>query len=179
MYLRIVAVTLALASAAHAAPSGVTVFESRIREATTEGIAVLAADPATVYAIATDFANWPPLFPGVRRAVINRRLRDGLEVTFVRTDGNVDHLRFHTRPAARVVAFEQVGGDADVSAEIAFSPGETVGTTRVHARLHADVHGLASAFVSDSDLRSLRQRHVRDDLGHLQAFFRALRPHRR
>jgi hypothetical protein len=178
MSLRIVAVTLALTSAAHAAPTGVTVFESRLRAATTEGIAILAADPDTAYAIATDFANWSRMFPGVRRAVVDRRLRDGLEVTFVRSDGNVDHLRFHTRPSARVVAFEQVGGDADVSAEIAFSPGETAGTTRVHARLHADVHGFASAFVSDSDLRALRQRHVRDDLGHLQAFFRALRPHR-
>jgi hypothetical protein len=167
-----VALTVALASAAHAVPSSITVFESRAREATTEGVAILAADPDTAYAVAADYANWARVFPGVQRAVVSKRVRDCIEVSLVRRDGNVDRLRFHNRPAARVIAFEQVGGDADVSAEIAFGPGEIVGTTRVHARLHADVHGFASAFVSDSDLRELRQRHVRDDLGHLQAFFR-------
>ena len=155
--------------------ANVAVFESRDRAATTEGIVTLVADPDIAYRVATDYANWSRMFPGVQRAVVGKRTRDSIEVSFVRRDGGVDHLRFHNRPAARVVAFEQVGGDADVSAEIAFGPGTVAGTTRVHARLHADVHGFASAFVSESDLRALRQQHVRADLGQLAAFFRTRR----
>jgi uncharacterized membrane protein len=159
-----------LSSSAHATPLGIDVFESRDK-ATTEGDAVLAADPDTAYAVATDYENWTRIFPTVRSAVVKERTHDRAEVTFVHTDGSVDHLRFRNRPATRTVAFEQLEGDADVSAEIAFTPGDLAGTTRVHTRLHVDVHGIASAFVSDSELRTLRQQHVRDDLGRLQAYF--------
>ena len=170
MSIRAGLVTVVLSSIVHAAPLGIDVFEGRDK-ATTEGDAVLATDPDTAYAVATDYENWARIFPTVRSAVVTERTRDRAEVTFVREDGSVDRLRFRNRPAARTVAFEQLGGDADVSAEIAFAPGKLAGTTRVHTRVHVDVHGIASAFVSDAELRTLRQKHVRDDLGRLQAYF--------
>lgn len=171
MSVRIVILSLTMASLAHAAPAGVSVFESRDRAATTEGDTVLATDPATAYAAVLDVANWSRFFPDLRRAVVDKRTRDALEVRFVRRDGSVDHLRFHNQPEARMIAFEQIGGDADVSAELVFSAGATAGTTRVHSRLHADVHGLASAFVSNAELRARRQQQVRASLGLLQAYF--------
>lgn len=173
MWARAVLLTLAIARVAYAGPSEVSVFESRDRAATTEGEAILTTDPDTAYRVATDYASWSQIFPDVRAAVVNERTREAIDVTFVHRDGTTDHLRFRNRPAARTIAFQQLGGDADVSAEIVFTAGEVAGTTRVHSCLHADVRGLASAFVSRSDLRERRQRHLRDDLAQLQAYFEA------
>ena len=171
MLIRVVLATLTFATVAQAAPHEISVFESRDRTATTEGDVIIRSDPATAYAIVTDYANWSRIFPDLRRAVVTKRMREAVEVTLVRRDGNVDHLRFRNEPAARIVAFEQIGGDAEVTAEIVFSPGDVAGTTRVHSRLHAEVNGLASAFVSDSDVRARRQQQLRESLGRLQDYF--------
>lgn len=171
-----VLVTLTIASAAHAAPHGISVFESPNRSATTEGDALLATDPDTAFRVATDYARWAHIFPTVRSAVIDKRTQDAVEVTFAYRDGTSEHVRFRARPATRTITFVQLGGDADVSAEIAFAGGEVAGTTRVHSRLYADVHGVAGWFVSSSDVRARRQQQVRDDLAHLQAYFEAARP---
>jgi hypothetical protein len=69
------------------------------------------------------------------------------------------------------VWFEDTGGRAEVWAEIAFLPGDLAGTTRVHARLFADVHGVASLFVSDAKLRGLRHDRIRQDLANLHTYF--------
>jgi hypothetical protein len=71
----------------------------------------------------------------------------------------------------RMVWFEDTGGRAEVWAEIVFGPGDVPGTTRVHSRLFADVHGLASLVVSDRKLRGIREQRVRDDLTHLRSYF--------
>ena len=67
--------------------------------------------------------------------------------------------------------FEDTGGRAEVWAEIVFLPGDRPGTSRVRSRIYADVHGIASLFVSDSKLRGLRQQRIRDDLTNLRAYF--------
>jgi hypothetical protein len=87
--------------------------------------------------------------------------------------GNRDNVHFHNRPASRTVWFEDTGGTAVVWVEIAFAPGDAAGTTRVQSRLFADVHGLASLFVTNARLRSLREQRVADDLGHLRSYFAA------
>ena len=67
--------------------------------------------------------------------------------------------------------FHDTGGSADVWAEIAFEPAGA-GATRVHARLHADVHGLMSLFVTDARLREQREKKLASDLADIQRFFR-------
>ncbi|HEY1817726.1 MAG TPA: hypothetical protein VGG74_35540 [Kofleriaceae bacterium] len=63
------------------------------------------------------------------------------------------------------------GGRAEVWVEIVFAPGERAGTTRVHSRIHADVHGIASLVVTSGKLRSLRQQRITGDLSHLRSYF--------
>jgi hypothetical protein len=58
-----------------------------------------------------------------------------------------------------------------VWAEIVFFSGDRPGTTRVHSRLYAAVHGLASLLVSEDRLRALRQQRVRADLVHVRDYF--------
>lgn len=160
---------VALGSAAHA---GVFhVYESRKGSATTEGEALIATDPETAFRTAVDYERWTRIFPTVQRAIIAKRDGNEARVTFVHTDGTREDLHFRNRPTTRTVWFEQIGGQAEVWAEITFAPGDLPNTTRVHSRLYADVHGIASAFVSDRELRELRQKQVREDLLHLQAFF--------
>jgi hypothetical protein len=148
------------------------IYESREATATTEGDVTLSCDPDTAYRTATDYERWSRIFPDVRQVIVTNRRGDEADVTFVHADGNRDHLHFRNRPATRTVWFEQLGGRADVHAEIAFRAGERPGITHVHSRLYADVHGFAAALVSDDEIRSQRQHQVRQDLMCLQAFFR-------
>ncbi len=154
-----------------ASPSDVRVYPSPSESAITEGDTVLAAEPDAVYRAVTDYPRWPTMFPDIRQVIITSQAGGHDRVTFVHADGNRDNVHFHNVPGARMVWFEDTGGRAEVWVEILFLPGERPGTTRVHSRLYADVHGLASLFVSDSKVRSLREQRVRDDLTHLRAYF--------
>lgn len=162
---------LLLGTAAHASPPSLHVYESRSAEATTEGDATIAADPDRAYRTATDYQLWPRIFRDVRQAIVEERRGDEAKVTFVHHDGSWDRLHFRNDPAARTVWFEQTGGHAEVHGEIVFAPGPVLGTTHVHSRLYADVHGLTSMFVSDSEVRQQREQQVRDDLIQLQIYF--------
>ena len=84
-------------------------------------------------------------------------------------------MHFHNVPAAHKVWFEDTGGRAEVWADIVFTPGTEPGTSRVHSRVYADVHGFTGLFVSDSKLRRLRTERVRGDLTHLRAYFASSR----
>lgn len=170
----------AIASAVACAPAvasptrialDVRIFESVDQEAITEGETVLAADPDAVYREVSDFARWSVMFPNIRQVIITSRNGEDARVTFIHPDGNRDNLHFRNRPQSRVVWFEDTGGRAEVWAEISFLPGQQAGTTRVHSRLYADVHGVTSLFVSDRKLRSLREQRIREDLTHLRAHF--------
>ena len=52
-----------------------------------------------------------------------------------------------------------------------FVPGEKSGTTRVHTRVYASVHGVTGLFVSDDKVKALRTQRVRSELHDLQAYF--------
>jgi len=136
---------------------------------TTEGDTQLDAAPETTFAIASDVTRWPAIFPDIRRVIVTRQDGDDALVTFVHTDGERDNIHFKNGP--RTVWFEDTGGRAEVWAEIKFTNGSRPNTTHVHSRLFAKVHGAASWFVSDEQVRRLRERRVTDDLVHLRAFF--------
>ena len=151
-------------------PAGVRVWESA-QEHVTEGETAIAIDASTAYATVTDFARWTAIFPDIVSIAITAQQGSDAHVTLVHRDGNKDNVHFHNRPEARIVWFEDTGGRAEVWYEIAFTPGAQRNTTSVHSRLFADVHGLASLFVSDGKVRAMRQQRVGDDLTHLRAFF--------
>jgi hypothetical protein len=169
-------ITLAVAvvlggSPAAAGPSEIHVYESHDDSSITEGDTVIAADADEAYRATADYARWSSMFPDIRDVMITQQRGSDARVTFVHTGGNRDNLHFRNQPAARMVWFEDTGGRAEVWAEIVFLPAATPGMTVLHARLYADVHGVASLFVSDGKLRGLRQERVRDYLVKLRAYF--------
>lgn len=153
---------------------GVTVYESRTDTAVTEGETALDCDPDTAFHASIDYSRWPRIFTDMRRAIITARDGDDARVTFVHANGDKDNLHFHNRSGERTLWFEDTGDDtARVWAEIAFLPGPKPGTTRVHTRLYANVHGIASWFVPDGKLRAMREQRVQQDLLQLRRYFKA------
>jgi hypothetical protein len=157
--------------AAAAPGSDIAVRESRDDSSITEGETILQVDPDMAYRVVTDYPRWKSIFPDIQQVLVTQQQGVDARVTFVHPDGNRDNVHFHNQPAARMVWFEDTGGRATVWAEILFLPGNMPGTTRVHSRLYADVHGIASLVVSDDRLRNMRTERVRSDLTHLRAFF--------
>lgn len=164
---RVIVILCALVATAHA---NVNVFESK-QSCVTEGDAIIATDPETAYRAVTDYQRWLTMFKNVRSATMLRQNGDEAKVRFVHDDGSNDVLHFKNQPATHTMWFEQLGGDAEVKAEISFAPGVDPGTCRVHTTFYADVKGAASWFVSDDHVKKLRQQQVRDDLTQLQAYF--------
>jgi hypothetical protein len=163
------ALVILVAHAAAASP--IRVYQSPDSAAITEGETTLDVDADTAYAAAVDYARWTQMFPDIAKVNVTRRLGDDARVTFVHRDGNRDNVHFHNTPQAGLVWFEDTGGRATVWAEIVFIPGDRPGTTRVHTRLYADVHGIASLVVSGRDVRAMRERRVASDLANLRAYF--------
>jgi hypothetical protein len=166
----VVACTSATVAPRAQASPDVRVYQNPEESAITEGDTVIATDPDTAYRTVTDYARWTIMFSDIKRVIITSQAGGHDRVTFVHGDGNRDNIHFHNRPATRTVWFEDTGGRAEVWVEIVFAAGDP-GTTRVHTRLFADVHGWASLFVSDGKIRSMREQRVRDDLAHLRAYF--------
>jgi hypothetical protein len=145
--------------------------ESPTEQSITEGETTLVVDPDTAYRTLADYARWTTVFPDIREVIVTRRSGDDARITFVHRDGKRDNVHFRNQPAARMVWFEDTGGRAQVWAEIVFVPGDRPGTTRVHSRLYAAVHGIASLFVDDDRLRALREQRIRADLLHVRDYF--------
>ncbi len=148
---------------------GVTVFAGAT--SITEGETTIDVDADAAYAAATDYPKWTKMFPDIAKVEVTAHDGDDARVTIVHAAGNRDNVHFHNHPATRVVWFEDTGGSAEVWAEIAFAPGKSPNTTRVHSRIFADVHGFASLFVSDGRLRALREQRIHDDLVQLRNYF--------
>jgi hypothetical protein len=152
------------------APPGVALWEAN--DHTSEGEVVVPGRPAANYAAVSEYAKWPVIFADVAR-VEDQGLDAALgeeKVLLVTKEGQNNNLRFHNDPAQKIVRFHDTGGSADVWAEIAFEPAAG-GKTRVRARLHADVHGLMSLFVTDNRLRDQRRKKLSAELVDIQRFF--------
>lgn len=149
----------------------VVVYQSATDKSITEGETLLDAAPDVAYAAVLDYTRWPAIFPNIRTVVITQHGADEARVTFIRTTDHRDNVHFRNRPAVRTIWFEDTGGRTEVWAEIVFAGGPTPGTTRVHSRLFAQIGGLAGWFVSDNQIRKMREQRVYDDLYDLHAFF--------
>ncbi len=155
------------------APTGVILTPTR-DPAMTEGEAVIDGDPAQVFALAQDYRRWTDLMPDVAKVEIHEQKGDDALVTLVSPTGHRDNLHFHNTPQANLIYFEDTGnhGRADVWAEIVFVPADQPGTTRVHIRLYAKLHGLATLVVSDQDVREQREHKLVAELSHMREYFR-------
>jgi len=156
---------------AHAAP-GVRIYQSSADRSITEGETVIEGDPADVYAEVLDFSRWTVIFPDVLQVVITEQKGNDARVTLIGPNDHHDNLHFKNQPQARMIFFEDTGGHADVWAEIMFLPADQPHTTRVHTRLYADVHGVASLVVSGGDVRRMRELKIERDLVHIREYFK-------
>ena len=164
---------LALAAAPVWATPGVRVYQSPNDHAITEGETLIDGDAAAIYATVLDYAKWAEIFPDVEKVVITEHHGVDARVTLIGPNDHHDNLHFHNQPQARMIYFEDTGNaHAEVWAEIMFIPGDEAGTTRVHVRLFADVHGVASIVVSDSDVRRQREQRVEKQLTAFRNYFR-------
>jgi hypothetical protein len=163
--------TLTLASSAWASPD-VKVYQSPSDPSITEGETVVPGDPGAIYSVVEDYARWVDVFPDVARVIVTWRHGSDAKVTLIKPDGNRDNLAFHVTPQARMLYFQDTGNaHAEVWGEIVCAPGEQPGTTRIHTRLYADVHGIASLVVADHDVRKMREQRVERDLVHVLGYF--------
>jgi hypothetical protein len=166
-----VALSILLAAAPVGAAPGVRVYQSKDPHIT-EGETVINGETAQIYEAVLDYARWTEIFPDVAKVVVTAQKGNDAHVTLIAPDGHRDNLHFNNQPAARMVFFEDTGGRAEVWAEIMFVPGETKGTTRVHTRLYANLHGLASLVVAESDVRQMREQKIERQLAHIREYFR-------
>jgi hypothetical protein len=136
----------------------------------TEGDVTIPGDPATLYATVLDYKRWPDLFANIAKVEVTSQQGVDAMVTLIAPDGHRDNVHFHNQPQARMIWFEDTHGRADVWVETMFVPGDLPGTTRVHTRLYAEVKGVASLVVSDSQVKNMRQARVMADLAHLRKY---------
>jgi uncharacterized membrane protein len=170
----VICLVLAASASAVAAPAaGITITQDS-DPAMTVGEVVIDGDPGEVFAQVCDYHKWTEIMPDVAKVEITDQKGDDAHVTLVSPTGHRDNLMFHNQPQARMIYFEDTGnhGRADVWAEIVFAPGQTANRTRVHIRLYAKIHGVATLVVHESAVRAQREQKIAADLEHIRDYFR-------
>lgn len=153
------------------ADPAIRVYESPKGGEITEGETTLEVDPDVGYRTLANYQGWVSVFPDLRRVTITQQSGVDARVSLDYADKHRNNIHFHNDPVARKIWFENLYSRADMWAELVFLPGDRPGTTKVHARVYADVKGLASMFVTESKLRRGRTDRIRGDLTHLQKYF--------
>lgn len=163
---------LTMASTAFAG-TGVTVTQPA-DQAMTEGEVIVDGDPAALFAIAQDYTKWTEIMPDVAKVEIHDKKGVDAKVTLVAANGHRDNLHFHNQPQANLIYFEDTGngGRADVWGEIVFAPAAEPAHTRIHIRLYAKVHGVATLVVSDREVREQREHKITSELTQMREYFR-------
>jgi len=169
----LVILTLATATATAGTAPGVTVTQPS-DQAMTEGEVTVDGEPAQVFALAQDYRKWTELMPDVAKVEIHEQKGPDALVTLVSPSGHRDNLKFHNTPQANLIFFEDTGnhGRADVWAEIVFAPTTTSAQTKIHIRLYAKVHGVATLVISDRDVREQREHKIAAELTQMREYFR-------
>lgn len=155
-----------------AAEPAIRIYESPTLSEVTEGETTIEANPDDAYATASDYTRWTTIFPDIRKVTVSQQVGVDARVSLDYSDHR-NNLHFHNDPRQRRVWFENLHSRADMWADLTFSPGTRPGTTRVHARVYADVHGVAGVFVSEGKLRRARTERIQGDLTQLRTYFAA------
>ncbi|CAN5346376.1 hypothetical protein BH11MYX1_BH11MYX1_23210 [soil metagenome] len=171
-------VTLTASAASAGIPGGVTIAQAS-DPAVTEGDVIIDGEPAANFALVQDYRKWTEIMPDVAKVEITEQKGVDARVTLVSPSGHRDNLHFHNTPQANLIFFEDTGngGRADVWAEIVFIPNGAGTTTdpvqtRVHIKLYAKLHGVATLVVSEKDVREKREHQIAGELTHIREYFR-------
>ena len=153
-----------------AADPAIRIYESPKLSEVSEGDTVVAGNPDDAYAAISDYGRWTTMFPDIRQVIVTRQNGVDAMVSLVYSDHR-NNLHFHNDPAHRRMWFENTHSRADMWADLTFTPGPNANTTTVHARVYADVPGVAGVFVSESKLRHGRTDRIQSDLSKLRVYF--------
>jgi len=170
----VICLVLAASASAVAAPAaGITITQDS-DPAMTVGEVVIDGDPGEVFAQVCDYHKWTEIMPDVAKVEIHDKKGVDAKVTLVAANGHRDNLQFHNQPQANLIYFEDTGngGRADVWGEIVFAPATEPAHTRIHIRLYAKVHGVATLVVSDREVREQREHKITSELTQMREYFR-------
>jgi len=164
-------VLAAVASEAQAQPQTLALAE--LPDHVTQGRIVIDAPPAAVYALVTDYANWPRVFSDITKVSVESGGRDDARVRFrSRSLGHTVTVVF-ANAAPNKVSFRGVEGPPGGRAhgEYTFEPIDGGLRTRVTAELYMDVKGAPSWFVGDSKIRDMRRTKLSADFNDVASYF--------
>jgi uncharacterized membrane protein len=139
----------------------------------TEATITVDASPDEVYALVTDYANWPANFSDIRSVAVESGNRERARVRF--SSAALQHdvtVEFDNQPG-RLIRFKGVKGPPGGRAHGTYTltPVDGGKRTRITAQLYMDVSGAASVFVRDSTIRAMRDAKLQADLGDLARHF--------
>ena len=132
----------------------------------TEATMTVDATPAQVYALVTDYTQWPAVLSDVSNVVIERPGRETGRVQF--RSKALEHqvtVEFDNQPD-RAVRFKGMKGPPGgrASGSYVLEPIDGGRHTRIVASLYLDVVGVTGMLVSGSEIRRMRQAKLRVDL---------------
>lgn len=143
----------------------------------TEATMTLDASPAEVYALVTDYANWPRiLHSDVRSVKVERPGRETARVHFEsKSFGRGVTVQF-ANEANHILRFKGVKGPPGgvAAGTYLLEPINGGQRTKVTATLYLDVKGPASLFISDAKIKRMRHAKLQADLSDVLRAF----PHR-
>lgn len=169
-----VAAVAVSAPAAHAADPFTLVDKG---DHVSQATITIDASPAEVYALVTDYGNWPRILSSdVRSVKVERPGRESARVQFKSAAfGRTVTVEF-ANEANHILRFEGVKGPPGGVAKGTYllEPIDGGQRTRVTATLYLDILGPASLFVSDAKIQRMRHAKLRSDLSDVLRAF----PHR-
>ncbi len=171
---QVLAITIGLVIVARGAPAvAEQVTLTELGGAKTQGAIVVDASPAAVYALVTDYDNWPNVLTDIKRVDVksggrqdarvwfdSRAMKHGVTVQFDNTSGSVITFRLVDGPRGARATGEYLlrGIDGDKR-------------TRITATLYMNVVGAVGVFVRDKTIRKMRQKKLRTDLEDVARYF--------
>ncbi len=139
----------------------------------TEAIVVVDASPAQIYQLVTDYARWPQILHDVESVKVEAGGRRDAKVRFRSAAlGHEVAVKFDN-VENREIRFNSVDAPpgARASGTYVLEPLDGGARTKVVATFYLDVHGVASVFIGNAKLRTMRQNKLRADMNDVAARF--------
>ena len=163
------AAALLIAAEAHA--DGISLSEQPSH--VTEAVIVVDASPTQIYALVTDYANWPQFLSDIKSVKVEAGGRRDAKVRFRSTALEHEVAVKFDNLENREIRFHSVDAPpgAHASGTYVLEPIDNGMRTRITARFYMDVVGIAGIFVRSKTLRAMRQNKLRADLSDVAARF--------
>ncbi len=172
--LRLLAAILGLLVLGRAGPA--VAEEATLTElggAKTQGLIEVDASPARVYALVTDYENWPNVLTDVKSASVKAGGREDAKVRFDSRAMKHAVTVLFENDADVAIRFRLVDGPrgARATGEYLLESSDGGKRTRITATLYMNVVGVVSWLVRDKTIRKMRQRKLRSDLEDVARYF--------